>query len=37
LTDDVKTRHARLALSLAAKTILARALGLMGVSAPESM
>jgi arginyl-tRNA synthetase len=37
LTDDMKTRHARLALSLAAKTILARALGLMGVSAPESM
>jgi arginyl-tRNA synthetase len=37
LADERDTRLARLALSLAAKIVLARALGLAGVSAPDSM
>jgi arginyl-tRNA synthetase len=37
LTEDRQARHARLALCLAAKTVLARALSLIGVSAPDSM
>lgn len=37
LTDDVPVRRARLALSLAAKGVLARTLGLIGVTAPDSM
>ncbi|MBV8723870.1 MAG: arginine--tRNA ligase [Candidatus Eremiobacteraeota bacterium] len=37
LTDDVPVRRARLALSLATKSVLARTLGLIGVTAPESM
>ena len=37
LTDDAETRRARLALALAAKNVLARALGLIGVAAPDSM
>ncbi|MBV8722884.1 MAG: arginine--tRNA ligase [Candidatus Eremiobacteraeota bacterium] len=37
LSDDTATRLARLALCLATKSILARALGLAGVSAPDSM
>jgi len=37
LTDDSSTRLARLALSLASKNVLARALALAGVSAPDSM
>ncbi|MBV8498903.1 MAG: arginine--tRNA ligase [Candidatus Eremiobacteraeota bacterium] len=37
LTGDAETRRARIALSLASKTVLARALSLVGVSAPESM
>jgi arginyl-tRNA synthetase len=37
LTDEREVRLARLALSLAAKRILARALNLAGVSAPDSM
>jgi arginyl-tRNA synthetase len=37
LADDASTRVARLSLCLATKTILARALGLAGVSAPDSM
>ncbi|MBV8154707.1 MAG: arginine--tRNA ligase [Candidatus Eremiobacteraeota bacterium] len=37
LSDDAATRVARLALCLATKSILARALGLAGVSAPDSM
>ncbi len=37
LTDDRATRIARLALCIAAKRVLARALGLTGVSAPETM
>ena len=37
LADDRKTRLARLALSLAAKSVLSRALSLAGVSAPDSM
>ncbi len=37
LVDDRDTRIARLALCLAAKTVLAEVLDLIGVSAPESM
>ncbi len=37
LTEDAATRRARIALCLASKTVLARALSLAGVSAPESM
>ena len=37
LADDRETRLARLALSLAAKSVLSRALSLAGVSAPDSM
>ncbi|MGC1381843.1 MAG: arginine--tRNA ligase [Candidatus Baltobacteraceae bacterium] len=37
LTDDRETRLARLALCLASKRVLASALGLAGVSAPDSM
>jgi arginyl-tRNA synthetase len=37
LTADSPTRLARLALALAAKSVLARALALAGVSAPDSM
>jgi arginyl-tRNA synthetase len=37
LTDDSATRVARLALCIATKSVLARALGLTGVSAPETM
>lgn len=37
LTDDAATRDARLALCVATKTVLARALELLGVSAPDSM
>ncbi len=37
LTEDVPLRRARLALSLAAKNVLARTLSLIGVTAPDSM
>jgi arginyl-tRNA synthetase len=37
LTDDRPTRLARLALCVATMHVLARALGLLGVSAPEAM
>ncbi len=37
LVDDRETRLARLALCIAAKTVLAEVLDLVGVSAPESM
>ena len=37
LTDDRETRLARLALCLSAKTVLAKVLDLIGVSAPEAM
>lgn len=37
LTEDVPMRQARIALCLAAKTVLARTLSLAGVSAPDSM
>jgi arginyl-tRNA synthetase len=37
LADERETRLARLALSLAAKNVLARTLALAGVSAPDSM
>ncbi|MEO6912478.1 MAG: arginine--tRNA ligase [Candidatus Baltobacteraceae bacterium] len=37
LVDDRDTRIARLALSLATRTVLAQVLGLIGVSAPEHM
>jgi arginyl-tRNA synthetase len=37
LTDDEATRHARLTLCLATKSVLATALDLLGVSAPDSM
>ncbi|MGA8097672.1 MAG: DALR anticodon-binding domain-containing protein, partial [Candidatus Cybelea sp.] len=37
LTDERETRLARLALCLAAKSVLARTLGLVGVAAPDSM
>jgi arginyl-tRNA synthetase len=37
LTEDRELRLARLALSLAAKSVLARTLALVGVSAPDSM
>jgi arginyl-tRNA synthetase len=37
LTDETELRLARLALSIAAKNVLARALSLVGVSAPDSM
>jgi arginyl-tRNA synthetase len=37
LVEDREVRLARLALCLAAKTVLARALALIGVSAPDSM
>jgi arginyl-tRNA synthetase len=37
LADERELRRARLALCLAAKSILARTLGLVGVSAPDSM
>lgn len=37
LTDDSATRIARLALCIATKSVLARALRLTGVSAPETM
>ncbi len=37
LTDERETRLARLALCLAAKSVLARTLALVGVAAPDSM
>jgi arginyl-tRNA synthetase len=37
LTDDAATRRARLTLCLATKSVLATALQLLGVSAPDSM
>ena len=37
LADEREIRLARLALSLAAKSVLSRALSLAGVSAPDSM
>ncbi|MDQ2991345.1 MAG: DALR anticodon-binding domain-containing protein, partial [Candidatus Eremiobacteraeota bacterium] len=37
LVDDAPTRRGRLALCIATKTLLARVLGMLGVSAPESM
>lgn len=37
LTDDAATRTARLALCIATKSVLSRALALTGVSAPETM
>lgn len=37
LTDDATTRRARLTLCIATKNVLARALGILGVSAPDSM
>ncbi len=37
LTEDTPTRLARIALCLASKSVLARALSLAGVSAPDSM
>jgi arginyl-tRNA synthetase len=37
LAEDAETRRARIALCLASKTVLARALSLAGVSAPDSM
>ncbi|HVR47091.1 MAG TPA: arginine--tRNA ligase [Candidatus Binatia bacterium] len=37
LTEDAPMRQARIALCLAAKTVLARTLSLAGVSAPDSM
>lgn len=37
LAEDEATRRARLALCVATKNVLARALGLLGVSAPDSM
>lgn len=37
LTEETELRLARLALSIAAKNVLARALSLVGVSAPDSM
>jgi arginyl-tRNA synthetase len=37
LTEETELRLARLALSIAAKNILARTLSLVGVSAPDSM
>ncbi|MGH8136175.1 MAG: arginine--tRNA ligase [Steroidobacteraceae bacterium] len=37
IVDDAALRNARLALVLAARQVLANALGLLGVSAPESM
>jgi arginyl-tRNA synthetase len=37
LTDDPQTREARLALCVATKNVLASALGILGVSAPDSM
>ncbi|MGZ3573734.1 MAG: arginine--tRNA ligase [Vulcanimicrobiaceae bacterium] len=37
LTDDRDERLARLSLSIATKTVLARVLSLLGVSAPETM
>ena len=37
LTDDSRTREARLALCIATKNVLAAALGILGVSAPDSM
>ena len=37
LTEERELRLARLALCLAAKSVLARALALAGVSAPDSM
>ncbi len=37
LTDDAETRQARLMLCVATKNVLARALAILGVSAPDSM
>jgi arginyl-tRNA synthetase len=37
LTDDAQTRQARLMLCVATKNVLARALAILGVSAPDSM
>ena len=37
LTDDPPTRQARLTLCVATKDVLARALGILGVGAPDSM
>lgn len=37
LSDDERLSSARLSLCMAARSVLARALGLVGVSAPESM
>ena len=37
LTDDPQTREARLALCVATKNVLAATLGILGVSAPDSM
>jgi arginyl-tRNA synthetase len=37
LVDDIATRRGRLGLCIATKTVLARVLAMLGVSAPESM
>ncbi|VAX14364.1 Arginyl-tRNA synthetase [hydrothermal vent metagenome] len=37
LVDDTELRQARLALILSVKQVIANGLGLLGVSAPESM
>ena len=37
IVDDARTRNARLALIDAARQVLVNALGILGVSAPESM
>ena len=37
IVDDVELRNARLALALAVRQVLSNGLGLMGVSAPETM
>jgi arginyl-tRNA synthetase len=37
LVEDAPTRHARLALCIGTKTILARVLEMLGVTAPETM
>jgi arginyl-tRNA synthetase len=37
LVDEPELRNARLALSLATRQVIANGLGLLGVSAPESM
>jgi arginyl-tRNA synthetase len=37
VVDDLQLRSARLALADASRIVLARALGLLGVSAPQRM